>query len=95
MGFGLTAISNQRLECHFFLFAEGQHPIRIPDRPSHILDAGEYRLQQDAAQEIAYLVNQKTGWRIELLRANGNSTPERAKLIFENDGGVHILKKVS
>jgi hypothetical protein len=60
-----------------------------------MLPAGEYRLQQNFGDGIAYLVNVKTGQQVQVLRSPGNHVDGRARLIFENANGGYALKTVS
>jgi hypothetical protein len=59
------------------------------------LPAGEYRIQQSFASDIAYVVNVKTGQQVQVLRSTGNHVEGRARLIFENTNGSYKLKGVS
>ena len=59
------------------------------------LPAGEYRLHQEPGNDIAYLVNLKTGQQIQMLRSSGTRLEGRARLVFENTPGGYLLKAIS
>ena len=59
------------------------------------LPAGEYRLHQEPGNDIAYLVNLKTGQQVQILRGPGVRSEGRVKLVFENAGKGYALKGIS
>lgn len=61
----------------------------------HWFGAGEYRVEQDFGKDIAYLVNIKTGQRVQMMRPMNGGFPAHSKLVFENSDGVRVLRKIS
>jgi hypothetical protein len=59
------------------------------------LPAGDYRLQQPMGNDIVYLMNMKTGEKVQFLRSNGNRKEGRARLVFENTESGYSLKSIS
>ena len=59
------------------------------------LPAGEYRLEQSLGSDITFLVNLKTGQRVQFLRSNGRGYDGRAKLVFETTNDGYKLKTIS
>jgi hypothetical protein len=62
---------------------------------THTLPAGEYQIQQATESEFAVLVNAKTGERVEVLRPATIRQTGKARLVFEQDGNVQVLKQIS
>ena len=72
-------------------------PVDIPFdfKVNHkLLPAGTYRLQRGPADGFTELVNVKTGERVHLLRPIGSETT-KTKLVFEREGDLFVLKKLS
>ncbi len=61
----------------------------------HTLPAGQYQVQQATDSAFAVLVNAKTGERVEVLRPASVREPGRARLVFERDGNLQVLKQIS
>jgi uncharacterized membrane protein len=59
------------------------------------LPAGEYRVQQHFGSGIVYLVNVKTGQQVQVLRNTAGQREGKARLVFENTAGGHVLKTIS
>jgi hypothetical protein len=95
LGFGLTAIfATGGLNATTFYSAKVAIPFNF--KVGNIsLDAGEYRVYQEFGKDIAYVINLKTGHRVQMLRSAGGDTQGRARLRFENKDGVQILTAVS
>jgi hypothetical protein len=95
LGIGLTAIfatSSLNATAFYSKTVDIPFEFKIGHR---VFQAGEYRVEQDSTKDIAQLVNVKTGQRIQVLRAHNGQAPERVKLVFENNGIMHVLKRVS
>ena len=59
------------------------------------MPAGDYRLQQPIGNDVVYLMNVKTGEKVQILRSKGNSKEGRARLVFENTASGYSLKSIS
>ena len=59
------------------------------------MPAGEYRLKSDFGNDIAYLINVKTGQQVQILRNFAARTEGHARLVFEVDNGAYKLKTIS
>jgi hypothetical protein len=55
------------------------------------LPAGEYQIQQASGSELAFLVNTKTGERVQFIRSQATHEEGKARLVFENSE----LKRIS
>lgn len=58
------------------------------------LPAGEYRIHQIEGNNVALLVNAKTGKQVELLRPTNTHREGKAKLVFEENQGHHALTHI-
>jgi hypothetical protein len=95
LGFGLTAIfATSGLNASVFYSATVTIPFEFK-AGKHLYSAGEYRVEQEFGKDIAYVVNVKTGQRVQLMRPVNGGTSGNCKLIFENNDGVRVLKKLS
>ena len=71
-------------------------PFEFQVQRSHtILPAGEYQIQETAESAMVFLVNTKTGDRVELIRPAPVRHDGKARLSFESGERVHILKGIS
>jgi len=59
------------------------------------LPAGDYRVQQEFGTDIAFLVNLKTGQKVQLLRPSGVRSEGRVKLEFQSSAAGYALKGIS
>ena len=92
LGFGLTAmLATSGLHASMFYTEKANIPFefRVGKR---VYAAGEYRVEQEFGKDIVYLVNVKTGRRLQMLRPISTRDSGNSKLTFENDGGVRVLK---
>ena len=76
-------------------------PFEFQVQHSHtILPAGEYQIQETAESPIVFLVNTKTGKRVQFIRPAPVHQGGKARLIFETVEGesadrMHVLKGIS
>ncbi len=95
LGFGLAAIfATSSLNASMYYSQTVNIPFEFR-AGKHTYSAGEYRIEQDFGKDIAYLVNLKTGQRLQVMRPINDHSPANGTLTFENSYGVHILKRLS
>jgi hypothetical protein len=68
-----------------FAFEVGKHTA---------MPAGEYQIEQDPNSILAVLVNTQTGKSVMLVRKSP-SEEGKARLVFEDKGNIHQLKRIS
>jgi hypothetical protein len=59
------------------------------------LPAGQYQVQQATGSDLAFLVNSKTGERVEFFRPSTTHKEGKTRLVFENTENGHALKQIS
>ena len=59
------------------------------------MPAGEYRIEETFGKPFVFVVNSKTGRRVQMLRHGAITTPGAAKLEFEKTGEGYRLRRVS
>uniref|UniRef100_Q02AE2 Uncharacterized protein n=1 Tax=Solibacter usitatus (strain Ellin6076) TaxID=234267 RepID=Q02AE2_SOLUE len=95
LGFGLTAmLATSGLQASMFYTEKAAIPFEFR-YGKRVYEAGEYRIEQDFGKDVAYLVNVRTGKKIQILRPISSRGSGKSFLTFENDGGVRILKTLS
>ena len=95
LGIGLTAIfATSGLNATIFYSGRVNIPFEFR-AGKQIFAAGEYRVEQDYGHDIAYVVNIRTGQRIQMLRPLNGRQPMKMTINFENIGGVRVLKGLS
>jgi hypothetical protein len=92
LGFGLTAmLATSGLHASMFYTEKANIPFEFRVG-KQVYSAGEYRLEQEFGKDIVYLVNVKTGRKLQMLRPLNGRDSGNSKLTFENNGGVRVLK---
>jgi hypothetical protein len=95
LGFGLTAmLATSGLQASMFYTEKAAIPFEFR-YGKRVYEAGVYRVEQDFGKDIAYLVNVRTGKKIQILRPVSSRRSGKSVLTFENDGGVRVLKTMS
>src|SRR3954452_8923886 len=95
MGIGLTAMfATSGLHASVFYTAKVNIPFEFK-AGKRMYSAGQYRVEQDYSNDIAFLVNIKTGHRVQMLHPLSLREPGTVKITFESTDGVRILKKLS
>jgi hypothetical protein len=62
---------------------------------NQVLPAGHYRLQDGSFISTAFLINQETGQRVEVLRPSTSATPGKAHLIFKQKADGYVLSYIN
>jgi hypothetical protein len=95
LGLGLTAIfATTGLQAADYRTEKVNIPFEFKVG-KHLFSAGDYRVEQDAGKDIAYLVNVRTGERAQLMRPLQSRIPGKSTLVFETNYGVRVLKGLS
>jgi hypothetical protein len=61
----------------------------------YVFNAGDYRVEQNYSDDIAFLVNVKTGQRVQFLHPFNSHDRTKMTFVFENVNGLRVFKKLS